>query len=162
MKNHESRPVGSMPLLEVNLANYHQRERGCGSDHDRKINYNHDGCLAPKNDQQYKWKDEKQEVMQKKILESVCHRCGGMGHWSRTWRSSKCLVHLYQASLKKGNNNSEANFISEDNVEPIHKMNNNVEANFISEDNVEPIHLDVAAFFVFPEGKTISDDPAII
>ncbi|KAK4709149.1 hypothetical protein R3W88_030074 [Solanum pinnatisectum] len=31
MKNHESRHVGSMPLLEVSQANYHQRKRGRGS-----------------------------------------------------------------------------------------------------------------------------------
>ncbi|XP_049369493.1 uncharacterized protein LOC125834388 [Solanum verrucosum] len=170
IKNHQSWPVGSMPLPEVNQENYHQRERcrgsyrGRGSGHGRgrKINYKYDVRLAPKNDQQYKRKGERQEVIQKKISESVCHRCGSMGHWSRTCRSSKHLVQLYQASLKKGNNNPEANFISEDNVEPIHKMNNNAEANFISEDNVEPMHLDVADFFVFPEGKTISDEPAII
>ncbi|KAK4710038.1 hypothetical protein R3W88_004551 [Solanum pinnatisectum] len=126
-----------MPLSEVNQANYHQREKGRGSYRgrgfdrgcDRKINYNHDGRLAPKYDQQYKRKGERQEVI-KKNSES-----------------------LYQASLKKGDNNSDENFISEDNVEPIHKMNNNAEANFISEDNVEPMHLDVANFFVFHEGK---------
>ncbi|XP_049360088.1 uncharacterized protein LOC125824782 [Solanum verrucosum] len=172
-----SRLVGSMPLPEKNQANYHQRERGRGFDHGRgpdrghgpdrgrgrKMNYNHDDRLAPKNDQQYKRNGEKQEAMQKKNLESVCQRCGGMGHWSRTYRLSKRLVQLYQVSLKKGdNNNPEANFISKDNVEPIHKIYNNAEANFISEDNVEPMHLDVADFFVFPEGKTISDEPAII
>lgn len=118
--------------------------------------------LAPKNDQQYKTKGERQEVMQKKNSESVCHRCGGMGHLSRTCRPSKRLVQLYHASLKKGNNNPEANFVSEDNVQPIHKMNNNAEADFISEDNVEPMYLDVADFFVFPEGKMISDGPALI
>lgn len=47
MKNHESRSAGSMPLPEVNQANYHQQERDRG----RKINYNHDGRHAPKNDQ---------------------------------------------------------------------------------------------------------------
>ncbi|XP_015068828.1 uncharacterized protein LOC107013430 [Solanum pennellii] len=60
IKNHESRPVGSMSLPEVNQANYYQRERGHGSyrgrgtdhgrDRGRKMNYNHDGRLAPKND----------------------------------------------------------------------------------------------------------------
>ncbi|KAH0696609.1 hypothetical protein KY289_014091 [Solanum tuberosum] len=164
MKNHESRPVGSMSLPKVNQANYHQRERGRGSNRGsgRRINYNHDGRLAPKNDQQYKKNGKKQEVIQKKNSKSVCHRCGGMGHWSRTCRSSKRLVQLYQASLKKSDNNPEANFISKDNVELVHKMDNSAEVNFISEDNVEPMHLDVADFFVFSEGKTTSDDPAII
>jgi len=93
--------------------------------------------LHQKTDQQYKRKGERQEVIQKKNSESVCHRCGIMWHWSRTCRSSKRLVQLYQASLKKGDNNLEANFISEDNVELIHKMDNSAEANFISKDNVE-------------------------
>ncbi|XP_049382931.1 uncharacterized protein LOC125847333 [Solanum stenotomum] len=155
LKNHESWPVGSMPLPEVNQANYHQRERGRGSNRGRgrRINYNHDGHLAPKIDQQYKKKGKKQEVIQKKNSENVCHRCGGMGHWSRTCRSSKCLVQLYQASLRKSDNNPEANFISKDNVELIHKMDNSAEANFISEDNVEPMHLVVVDFLIFPEGK---------
>ncbi|XP_049394899.1 uncharacterized protein LOC125859246 [Solanum stenotomum] len=160
IKNHESRPVGSMPLPEVN----------------RQIITNEKEVVTPivvvamvmmvvlhqKTDQQYKRKGERQEVIQKKNSKSVCHRCGRM---LRTCRSSKRLVQLYQASLKKGDNNLEANFVSEDNVELIHKMNNNAEANFISEDNAEPMHLDVAAFFVFPEGKMISeisDDPMII
>ena len=63
-----------MPLPEVNQTNYHQQERGrssyrgCGSDHGRgrKINYNHDGRLALKSNQQYKRKGERQEVIQKK------------------------------------------------------------------------------------------------
>ncbi|KAK4724950.1 hypothetical protein R3W88_027729 [Solanum pinnatisectum] len=70
MKNYENRPVGSMTLPEVNQAIHHQRERGRVADRDRgrnhKINYNHDSCLAPKIDQQYKRKGEKQEVMQMK------------------------------------------------------------------------------------------------
>ena len=65
-----------MSLPEVNQENYHQREKGCGSycgrisDHGRgrgrKINYNHDGRLALKSNQQYKRKGERQEVIQKK------------------------------------------------------------------------------------------------
>lgn len=58
-----------MPLSEVNHANYHQWERGHGSGYDRdrnrKINYNQDSRLAPKNDQQYKMRGERQEVTQK-------------------------------------------------------------------------------------------------
>ena len=89
IKNHESRPVGSMPFTEVNQVNYHQRKRdrfsyrGRGSGHDRdhgcKINYNHDGRLAPTNNQQYKRKGEMQEEIQKKNSKIVCHRCGGIG-----------------------------------------------------------------------------------
>ena len=36
-----------------------------------------------------------------KSHENTCHRCGMKGHWSRTCRTTKHLVDLYQASLKK-------------------------------------------------------------
>lgn len=36
IKNYESWLIGSMSLLEVNQANYHQWERGCGSDRHRR------------------------------------------------------------------------------------------------------------------------------
>ena len=71
--------------------------------------------------------------MQKKNSDNKCYRCGAKGHWSRTCRTPRHLVELYQASLKE--------------------VKNNVEANFITEDTVEPMHLDVADFFENPKGK---------
>ncbi|KAM3235773.1 hypothetical protein P3L10_015810 [Capsicum annuum] len=53
--------------------------------------------------------------------------------WSWTWSWSNHLVDLYQASLKKKERNSEANFFSEN--------------------NVDIACLDVADFFEHPEGK---------
>jgi len=144
MKNHESRPTGSMPFPEVNTTIFHQSKRGkgCGPsrdrgrDRDRGRNFNHGDRLALNNNlhhQQCKKKDEKHEVVQKKNSDNKCYRCGGKGHWSRTCRTPRHLVELYQASLKE--------------------VKNNAEANFISEDNVEPMHLDIADFFENPEGK---------
>ena len=45
-----------------------------------------------------------------KIHENTCHRCGMKGHWSRTCRTTKHLVDLYQASMKKIEKNIELNF----------------------------------------------------
>ena len=142
MKNHESRPTGSMPFPEVNTANFHQsrREKGCGPSRGcgrgRGRNFNHGDRLALNNNlqhQQCKKKNEKHDVVQKKNSDNKCYRCGGKGHWSRTCRTPRHMVELYQASLKE--------------------VKNNAEANFISEDTVEPMHLDVADFFENPEGK---------
>lgn len=72
-------------------------------------------------------------MVQKKNSENKCYPCGGKGHWSRTCCTPKHLVELYQASLKK--------------------MDNIAEANFITKDNVKPMHLDVAEFFEHLEGK---------
>ena len=37
----------------------------------------------------------------KKVYETECYRCGMKGHWSRTCRTTKHLVDLYQASMKE-------------------------------------------------------------
>ena len=71
--------------------------------------------------------------MQKKNSDNKCYRCGGKGHWSRTCRTPRHLVELYQASPKE--------------------VKINKEANFIAEDTVEPMHLDVADFFKNFEAK---------
>ncbi|XP_059281024.1 uncharacterized protein LOC132034658 [Lycium ferocissimum] len=142
MKNHESRPTGTAPFPEVNEANFRHSRRGRGRGPSRGHgrgqgrNFNHDSRLAPNNTlhhQQCKRKDEKYETGQKKNSENKCFRCGGKGHWSRTCRTPKHLIMLYQASLKRAEKDAETNFISED--------------------NVEPMHLDVADFFELPEEK---------
>ncbi|XP_019246368.1 PREDICTED: uncharacterized protein LOC109226019 [Nicotiana attenuata] len=125
MKNHESRPTGSCPFPKVNETNFHQAKRGRGRgpsrghDCDRGRNSNHGNNNAPKNPphhQQWKRKEQKHEVVQAPNAENACYRCGGKWHWSRTCRTPKHLVELYQASLKKTEENAEANFISEDNL----------------------------------------------
>ena len=45
-----------------------------------------------------------------KSHENTCHRYSMKGHWSRTCRTTKHLVDLYQASLKKIEKNIETNF----------------------------------------------------
>lgn len=143
MKNHESRPTGSCPFPEVNETNFHQAKRGRGRGpsrghgRGRGRNPNHGNNNAPKkppHHQQWKRKEQKHEAVQAAKPENACYRCGGKWHWSRTCRTPKHLVELYQASLKKTEKNAEANFISED--------------------NLDFMHLDVADYFALPEGET--------
>ena len=47
----------------------------------------------------------------KKVYETECYRCGMKGHWSRTCRTAKHLVDLYQASMKGKDKQIETNFI---------------------------------------------------
>ena len=59
--------------------------------------------------------DKKIEKVQRKnprLLKSqdTCYRCGMEGHWSRTCRTTKHLVDLYQASLKENIKKIEMNF----------------------------------------------------
>ncbi|KAM3361647.1 hypothetical protein P3S68_016501 [Capsicum galapagoense] len=133
MKNHENRPTGSASFPEVNDVHAHHARRGKGRGPDRGR-----GRGRGHNDQERnpvsgvdhssnkKRKDEKREAV-------TCFRCGGKGHYSGDYRALKHLVDLYQASLKKKERNSEANFLSEN--------------------NVDITCLDVANFYEHPEGK---------
>jgi hypothetical protein len=46
-----------------------------------------------------------------KKSESSCYRCGMTNQWSRTCRTPKHLVELYQPSIKKKGKEMETNFI---------------------------------------------------
>ncbi|KAM3305222.1 hypothetical protein P3S67_012088 [Capsicum chacoense] len=127
MKNHKNRPTGSAPFPEVNDAHAHHARRGkgrglgCGRD-DQERN----PVSGVNHSSNKKKKDEKREAI-------TYFRCDGKGHYSRDCRALKHLVDLYQASLKKKERNSEANFLSEN--------------------NVDITNLDVADFFEHPEEK---------
>lgn len=50
-----------------------------------------------------KWKNvekNKKEGRSSKTNENTCYRCGGKGYWTRTCRTPKHLIDLYQKSLK--------------------------------------------------------------
>ncbi|XP_016578964.1 uncharacterized protein LOC107876588 [Capsicum annuum] len=141
MRNHESRPPGTAPFPKVNAAHFHQTKRerspdpsrGHGSGRGRY--FNQGDRLAINNDpqhQQCKKKGEDPQTVSRKNIENRCYRCEAKGHWSRIFHTPKHLVNIYQASLKK--------------------TDNDVEANFISEDNVKPMKLDASDFFTIPKG----------
>ena len=46
-----------------------------------------------------------------KAPEKTCYRCGMEGHWSRTCRTTKHLVDMYQVSLKDKRKMIETNFV---------------------------------------------------
>ena len=48
----------------------------------------------------------------RRVYETECYRCIMKGHWSRTCRTTKHLVDLYQASIKGKSNQIETNFIN--------------------------------------------------
>ncbi|KAM3263730.1 hypothetical protein P3L10_000724 [Capsicum annuum] len=73
-----------------------------------------------------KRKDDKREAI-------TYFQCGGKEHYSRDCCALKHLIDIYQASLKKKERNSKANFLSEN--------------------NVDITSLDIADFFEHPEGK---------
>ncbi|XP_047264638.1 uncharacterized protein LOC124896837 [Capsicum annuum] len=127
-QNHESRPAGTALFSEVNAVNFRptRRERSSnpnrGRGRGRGRYFNQGDHLSINNNPQYqqcKKKGEAPEAAPRTNSESKYYQCGEKGHWSRTCRTSKHLVKLYQASLKKIENDVEVNFFFEDNVEPI-------------------------------------------
>jgi hypothetical protein len=126
MKNHQSRPTGSSPFSEANTTSFpetnatsfkgnHDRERGrdprrgngCGRNnvwlregHNYKSNDNNVGI----------YEKEKNSPFSKKS-KSNCYRYGMTNHWSRTCRTPKYLVELYETSIKKKEKEVKINFI---------------------------------------------------
>ncbi|XP_055814246.1 uncharacterized protein LOC129883651 [Solanum dulcamara] len=144
MKNHENRHIGSTPLPEVNEVYSHHARRGrgrdpscgCGRGRDRGCNYDQErnsfpGVNHSPKKNQYKKEKEKDEKYE--VVRTNYFRCSGRSHYERDCRTPNYLVELYQTSLRKKDKNSEANFMAE---------------------NYDAFtHLDVADFFVHPEGK---------
>ena len=83
-------------------------------------------------------------------MENLCYRCGGKGHWSRTCRTPKHLVELYQQSLKDKGKKIETNFASEDRKDETNLDSRNDDFNY---GGVDTTHLDVTDFFSNPEDK---------
>ncbi|KAL0309404.1 UNVERIFIED_CONTAM: hypothetical protein Sradi_5882700 [Sesamum radiatum] len=140
LKNHKSRLTGSALFSEVNVATCnhynHESYRGCGrgrgyrGGHSKNVSFHQ------------KWKNGEEKPEKKnsgqtsKHVETSCSRCGGKGHWSRTCRTLKHLIDLYQGSLNNKIKKIGINFI--DNK---------------SDGYIDMTHLDVADFFVDPNEK---------
>jgi hypothetical protein len=126
MKNHQSRPTGSSPFSEANATSFPEanatsfkgnrgRGRGRGPRRGRGRGRNNvwrrEGHNFKSNDNNVgRYENEKNSTSSKKF-ESSCYRCGMTNHWSRTCRTPKHLVELYQASIKKKGKEVETNFI---------------------------------------------------
>ncbi|XP_058768042.1 uncharacterized protein LOC131641755 [Vicia villosa] len=136
MKNHEARPTGTTPFPEVNVArhDHYRKNRGRGRAYargrgrnyaqglgfDRGRNGNHKNTYFHP-----KWKNVEKNEKE--------------GHWSRTCRTPKHLVDLYQKSLKNIKERIETHFADEDD-DPDYG-------------NMDVTHLDIGDFFADPDGK---------
>ncbi|XP_075112871.1 uncharacterized protein LOC142182537 [Nicotiana tabacum] len=158
MKNHEARPTGSAPFPEVNaIATYDKFERkqnnyrGRGHGHKRgrgrgRNNYRHYGGNKLEN-------NKGSQINHSKGKASMCHRCGMRGHWARICRTPEHFVKLYQASLKKKENNVEAHLTFQNNNDeagPSNKYDSKAHPAY-KDDDFEGLtnitHLEVGDFF---------------
>ncbi|KAK6162201.1 hypothetical protein DH2020_002042 [Rehmannia glutinosa] len=149
IKNHESQPTGSTPFPEVNATRAQNFNNSRGRGRGRFTPYNRDSQNISNHENtsnHLKWNQNDKKVKEKVINPDnggeKCYRCGIKSHWSRTCRTAKYLVELYQASLRKKDKNAEANFTYD---HPEDDKSDDV--------NVDITHLDVADFFEHPEGR---------
>ncbi|KAK9733469.1 hypothetical protein RND81_04G069700 [Saponaria officinalis] len=141
LKNHQSRPTGYDPFPEVNAIKYDHKNKGLdhvssrGRDGQFKRSYSHQ-----------KWEQNNgPRDKDKRNADNFCNRCGCKGNWSRTCRTRKHFVDLYQQCLKdKCEKKIEANFTAE---------NDKIETNFADEKDNYGGFLDVSYFFSDPDGK---------
>lgn len=128
LKNHEMRPTGSQAFPEANANahnSYRRNRRGRrGRGYYPHDGHRHSGHRNNNNRRHQKWNvykrqddksPEKKDVRRespKKDNDNICYRCGGKGHWSRTCRTEKHLVDLYQAS-RKGKGKIETNLVND-------------------------------------------------
>lgn len=121
MKNHESRPTGSAPFPEANVTSFHRkgqhhergngfsgRGRGRGRGHGRGFGRGRGGSFKNSNSHQ-QW--EGKDANKQENVNNVCFRCGGNGHWSRTCRTPKHIVELYQQLMQQKEKKAEANHL---------------------------------------------------
>lgn len=135
MRNHQSRPTGSEPFPKVNAISSQTRGRGRGRGrghgrgHGRNPRYhgsysnNSQKMKASLHHQKWNNTETIQENGKRlqdkppKNHENNCYRCGMKGHWSRTCRTPKHLVDLYQASIKAKGKEIEMNFTDGDGLD---------------------------------------------
>ncbi|CAN6678009.1 unnamed protein product [Malus baccata var. baccata] len=89
MKNHQSRPTRSAPFPEVNAASLEGNTISSrGNNYKRGRGHKRGRCNG---------KGKNHGVQ----FHNQVPRCGGNGHWARTYRTPKHLVDMYQASFKE-------------------------------------------------------------
>ncbi|XP_076935596.1 uncharacterized protein LOC143602330 [Bidens hawaiensis] len=152
MKNHETRPVGTAPFPEANVATYNgqsgNRGRSRGRDYQRGRGHgrnrgNHHGVQFRNPKAHQKWhgneKKSNDEKGKKKCetTPNACHRCGSNNHWARACRTPKHLVEIYQQSIKGKGKEIETHFTYDD---------GSVDTSGGQKDLNEDTHMDVGDF----------------
>ena len=157
LKNHQSRPTGSISLPEANATiQTNRRGRGYfygrGRSRGRHIYWNQGDYNHNKKNNSNNQKLNHSEILSgkttgphnKRVYETECYRYGMKGHWSRTCRTTNHFVDLYQVSIKGKCNQIETNFInSQGTMDPddpyqvsLQEDNNQINDNFIDNDGV--------------------------
>jgi hypothetical protein len=143
MKNHESRATGAAPFPEVNVASHSQYGRGRSNDRGRGRGRGHNHIGNFKNNQKKKNDEKGNGGQNSKNNGNTRYRCGGKNHWSRTCRTPKHLVDLYQRSLKNKEKKIETNFALDDALEDVYP----------DYGDMDVTHLEIGDFFADPDGR---------
>ncbi|XP_017982329.1 PREDICTED: uncharacterized protein LOC108663251 [Theobroma cacao] len=154
LKNHDLRPTGSKALLEANanssksIGRFKDREHEQGHNlcrGGRRLNRPRQSNLGPNHG--------KGKKPVKKHNESICHRCGMVGHWSHTCRTPKHVADLYQAPLKDKGKRVETHAI-ENSTTMTNVEANNASIKMTSLAHVEArTSLEVSDFFEDPDSQ---------
>ncbi|GKA73552.1 putative reverse transcriptase domain-containing protein [Tanacetum coccineum] len=101
MKNHETRPTGTTPLTEANVATYNDhsgdrgRGRGYGRDRGQGRGFGRGNCYGVNHGVQFKdtsgykkWQDKEKnekdgDEKEKGVTADSCYRCGSFDHWAK-------------------------------------------------------------------------------
>ncbi|XP_021985118.1 uncharacterized protein LOC110881045 [Helianthus annuus] len=127
MKNHETRPVGAAPIPEANVATYNGksesygrgrgyhrgRGHGRGRENYHSVQFRNKWTHQKWHNNEHKSNDEKKNKKKVRSSSNACYRCGSNNHWSKTCRTAKHLVELYQQSTKDKAKGIETNFTYE-------------------------------------------------
>lgn len=107
LKNHNSRPTGTLPIPEINASFGTQRGRGRGRGHGRgrgrgrargRGRYARGGRYHPYQGNEFNHPTDHKSKGQ--IPNDVCYRCGKDGHWAKACRAPKNEVDRYNAIKK--------------------------------------------------------------
>ncbi|XP_074342594.1 uncharacterized protein LOC141680202 [Apium graveolens] len=146
LKNHQIRPTGSTQLPELHNTSFRKNEHGKGHkggrDYERnrghvnfcgrfrnRYNSGHLKWLRDgynNNSSHQIWQNEmpnKRKAPLEGDTRDICFRYGACGHWTRTFRTPKHLVELYESSKKQNEQRMETNLASY-NDEPMIKTTN--------------------------------------
>jgi hypothetical protein len=123
LKNHQSCSTDSAPFPEVNKTSFNNRgnngqRRGRGKNNQYRGRRTYNSPRRNTTPYHQKWNHNETQQQEKgkgllnkppKAHEELCYRCDMKGHWSRTCRTAKHLVDLYQASMKEKGKEIEIN-----------------------------------------------------